>query len=70
MSEAARTVRGWVVDVAYAEDDFVLSTAEGEQMTGTPTEVIRLLDALDPDWRSVFTTTPPPNPSTTEGELT
>lgn len=54
-SDASQIVRDWVHDVAYAEDDFVLNTKEGDQFTGTPTEVIQLLDALDPDWRNVFT---------------
>lgn len=39
-----KVVRGWVRDVAYAEEDFVV---DGE-------EVVTLLDTLDPGWRIAF----------------
>lgn len=58
--DVPKIVRDWVTDVAYAEDDFVLNAQEGGQLSGTPTEVTQLLDALDPDWRSAFTRVIPP----------
>lgn len=52
--EITQIIRDWVADVAYDEDDFVIRFEDGTH-TGTPVEVIQLLDSLDPDWRSVFT---------------
>ena len=66
-NDVAQVVRDWVTDVAYAEDDFVLNAQEGGQLSGTPTEVIQLLDALDPGWRSAFTRVIPPD--STVGEV-
>lgn len=42
-----QTLRAWVKDYAYAEDDFVLKGQNGEEIT-------ELLNALDPGWRDAF----------------